>query len=118
MKNVALTLTIAICMAGCSTMHQAPAQSYRLKGSDTTVLIRGKLAREAGMTTSHTVAIGINEFVAAQGNIGRGNGEVSGHWHGRPIHALCNRADTGYGGVYNIHCRVMIDGEFAATLTF
>lgn len=105
--------------AGCaSTMHQAPAQSYRLKGSDIPVSIRGKIVRDVGMSTNHKVAIGINEFLAAEGSIGRGNGEVSGNWNGRPVLALCNRSDTGYGGVYNIHCRVMIDGEFAATLTF
>lgn len=119
-------LATAATVAACATTsaYTAPSQTYRPKGWDKMVTIRGKLIREVGMTERLKVGIGVDELLVAQGDIGRGNGDVFGRWQDRPVSALCTRHEQisyrglDLGKIVSVQCRVLIDGELAATLVF
>lgn len=115
-------LAAAAVLAGCTTTHQAPSQSYRAKGAERQQIILGEIVKNDNPIEMRLdLTVKIDGAAAVSGPIGRGNGEVVGVHNGQPIQAMCNRQDrmTGlnsYG--MTITCRVLIAGEHAATLTF
>lgn len=115
MTTAAAALILASCAA--TTFHKAPAQSYRLKGSDQPLVIEGIIKRVTNFSSDHTLRVTLNGEIAIQGAIGAGTADVTGDYHGKPALALCNRQQVSQH-VYNINCRIIVDGEFASTLTF
>lgn len=111
-------LAAALLVAACATTHTAPAQSYRMKGAADVINITGTINRDDKvLTVDHKLTVSLNQKPALTGSIGYGTGDLSGNWNGKPLLALCNRTDSATGS-YAIHCRIVIDGEFATTLTF
>lgn len=116
-----LALTAAALLSACGgiTTHTAPAQAYRAKGAAQAHTITGKISRDDKLVSvSHLLTVSIDGQPAISGPIGGGNGDVSGRHDGKPALALCNRQGALLDESYSIHCRIVIDGEFAATLTF
>jgi hypothetical protein len=108
----------ALLAAACASTHTAPAQSYRMKGAADVINITGKIDREDRvLAVNHILTVSLNQKPALTGSIGYGTGDLSGTWNGKPLMALCNMQGD-YLSHYAIHCRIVIDGEFATTLTF
>lgn len=108
----------ALLVAACAATFTAPAQSYRMKGSAESISITGRIDREESLLSiDHKLTVSLNQTPALTGSIGAGTGDLSGTWNGKPLLALCNR-DGPLTESYAIHCRIVIDGEFATTLTF
>lgn len=79
--------------------------------------IEGTIKRVTNFSSDHTLRVTFNGVLAIHGPIGAGTADVSGDYYGKPTLALCNRQPIGQHA-YQINCRIIIDGEFASTLTF
>lgn len=108
----------ALLATACAATFTAPAQSYRMRGGAEAISITGRIDREETLlTVDHKLTVSLNQTPALSGSIGGGTGDLSSTWNGKPLMALCNR-DGDLSSYYSIHCRIVIDGEFATTLTF
>jgi len=113
----AAVLLTAVILAGCTTTQPAPSQTYRPRGSDATVQIRGQVIREdrvllyPGWTAQFFIG---NQKVIEGELVKYGDGELSGEWNGKPVDALCR----GERYPQRVTCTILIDNERAATLTF
>ncbi len=117
MRTLAI-LTAAAALSACASSHTAPAQSFRPRGADAALQIAGKIDRsESFLTADHALTVTINGREAVSGSIGTGTRDLGGSFAGKPVAALCNRQGD-MSGSYSIHCRIVVDGEFATTLTF
>jgi hypothetical protein len=115
---LAASLALAALLTACTTMHSAPAQTYRSKDSQKLHVIQGDIERTDDLSgVNHMLTIKIDGTPAATGSIRRGTGDIVGTYNGTPIQALCSRQDR-YRSGYDIHCRIVIGGEFVSTLTF
>ncbi len=121
MRTFAVLALVAV-LAGCTTVQQAPSQTYRAKGSDRLQIISGELTtHDSPIELRFDMTVKLDGVPVASGSIGRGNGEVIGRHNGQTVQSMCSRSDTrtsAYTYSPNITCRVVIDGEFVATLTF
>jgi len=114
-KKTALLLTLLI-LAGCASVRNSPAQPYRAPDGKTAT-ISGRLdVTDPVFTTGHDLTITIDGQEAIKAPIGEGNADLVGTWQGHKVLSLCSRARNIWTGRYIIRCRVLIDGDFAATL--
>lgn len=126
MRFAALLLSLAV--AGCATgptppeVFPAAAQTWRAKGADRLATISGQVLRSGRV---HRLVVAVDGVTVLDGDIGTGNADITGQFNGKPTQGLCNRKENSrqvVNGVarvnYSVVCRVVIDGEFIATLTF
>ena len=116
MKPTALILATLI-LIGCATTRQSPSQPFRAKGTDSAIMIAGRVdITDPLFTTGHDLTISVNGEQVIKQPIGAGTMDASGTWQGKPVLSLCSRERNIWTGAYTISCRVIIDGEYAGTL--
>jgi len=114
---VALIVTAAL-LTGCASTHKSPAQTFRPKGAESVITITGSIERnDKVLVVDHMLIVNFNGVPVINGTIQDGNHDITGTYNGKPALALCNRQGS-FNAQYSIHCRIVIDGEFATTLTF
>jgi hypothetical protein len=115
-RSTAAALAL-LTLAGCAaTTRNTPAQPYRSPDGRSAV-ISGRLdVTDPVFTSGHDLTITIDGQDVIKASIGDGNTDLTGAWNGKKILALCSRERNIWTGAYAIACRVLIDGDFAATL--
>ena len=112
-----ITLALALTACACATTRQSPAQPFRAKGSDSPIMLAGRIdVTDPVFTTGHDLTITINGDQVIKQPIGSGTFDATGTWQNKPVLSLCSRERNIWTGAYTISCRVIIDGEFAGTL--
>lgn len=117
MKN---TLLIAsLLMAGCVSMHESPAQNYRLAGEENPVNITGHIERKDSIVTEATLHVQFNGQEVLSGKLGpQYTGDIAGGiYQGKPVSSTCSSIRKSNGG-YDVRCMVFVANERTVTLTF
>lgn len=112
----AAALLTALLLTACASTHHSPAQSFRAKGADKAMALQGRIEL-ASIFSDHLLSVTLDGRPALAGNLGRGTADITGTLDGKPTLAMCQRSDR-YDGSYLLNCRIILDGEFAGTLSF
>lgn len=127
MKAQLLAAVAALTLAGCAStaMDQSPSQTYRPAGTDKQITITGNMETQwkhnlIGSYVGRKVSVLFDGAPVVSGWLtdpDNGAGILTGEYHGLPVEADCSGQKSPPNTIY-IRCRVLVDNERAATLTF
>ena len=132
MRNGLLGIVLLLFVGGCAgsvsrDTDVAAPQQYRPKGSEEQWLIEGKLDTEVqrdalgdARSAARTLTVTINGETAVEGgllndNAGLPAGTLDGSYGESKIHVDCSSQSKTSNWI-EVRCRVLVDGEVAATL--